>query len=143
MSLNLYDRARLHWRGLAVLLFAALAVEALVVAGPRLQREHASIRGEALGYADRIAEAKRLDLSYSAVAASPDSFAGRPVIWCIDSPSATSSYVAGRPSWPVALTARTDQYLTQVSPGGYCIKVLGEIVGRVDGQLLLRPLVKI
>ena len=51
-----------------------------------------------------LAEAKRLDLDYAAVAAAPHQFAGKPVLWCLINDLQTGRYVVGgNVSWPVEI----------------------------------------
>lgn len=90
-----------------------------------------------------LAEARSLDLDYEAVAARPAAFVGKPVVWCVDTPSAGRSYVSGRPSWPVALNAPFEDYRTNPTTGGYCYKVLAVVTGFQDGLIQLRAVEKL
>ncbi|MFI5346248.1 MAG: hypothetical protein ACHQ51_07730 [Elusimicrobiota bacterium] len=81
-------------------------------------------------------QARELNLDYEAVLVKPGDFIGKPVVWCVDTPAAKSSYVSGRPSWPVALNGEYDVYRTNP---GHCLNVLAVITGFENGLIQLRP----
>jgi hypothetical protein len=82
-----------------------------------------------------LTEARALDLDYERVLAKPEAYVGKPVVWCVDTPSANASYVAGRPAWPVALHGEYEEYRTNP---GHCLSVLAVITGFESGQIQLR-----
>ena len=56
----------------------------------------------------QAALALKLKLSYEQVAAKPQDYLGKPVVWCIDHPDPKVSYVEGRPSQPVSWSNAQD-----------------------------------
>jgi hypothetical protein len=86
-----------------------------------------------------LADARRLNLDYEQVAAKPRDFVGKPVVWCVNTPSAGHSYVAGRPAWPVALNGSFEEYRTNSGTASYCWNVLAVVTGYEGGLIQLRP----
>lgn len=83
-------------------------------------------------------EAERLNLGYDQIASSPQEFAGKFVVWCVDHPAPNVSYLAGKPSQP--LVWENDQDLPRNSPtsGGRCTEVLAAVEGLRREGILLR-----
>jgi len=99
-------------------------------------------RSERRANASLLAEARRLNLDYEKVLADPKAYVGKPVAWCISTTAANSSFVAGRPAWPVALNGSFDDYRTNTGSASYCLDVLAVITGFEHGLIQLRPVEK-
>lgn len=85
-----------------------------------------SRREEVKALSPQEALAYKLALSYEQVAASPQEFAGKPVVWCVDHPDPGVSYLEGRPSQPVGWSNEKDVPRTS-GRGGHCLKMLAVV----------------
>jgi len=87
----------------------------------------------------QVALAYRLKLTYEQVAARPQDFVGKPVVWCVDHPDPGVSYLEGRPSQPLGWSNEKDVPRTS-GWGGHCLRMLA-VVEEPDGRgVLLRYL---
>ncbi|MCX5796465.1 MAG: hypothetical protein NTY77_13310 [Elusimicrobia bacterium] len=75
----------------------------------------------------QAALAYRLDLTYEQVAAKPQDFVGKPVVWCVDHPDPNVSFLEGRPSQPLVWS--NDEAVLRTGPKGHCTRMLAVVEG--------------
>jgi hypothetical protein len=95
-----------------------------------------SRRAERRAMAPQLALARRLALSYEAVAADPKAHAGEPVAWCVDHPGAGVAFLEGRPSQPLVWS--NDAAVPVTGSKGRCAKVLAVVEGAGPDGVRLR-----
>jgi hypothetical protein len=84
-------------------------------------------RVERKALASDVEEADRLKLSYEEVAARPQDFVGKHVLWCVDHPDVGGhSYLEGRPSQPLSFS-NAGAVPPTGSQGGHCVKMLAVV----------------
>ena len=75
----------------------------------------------------QVALAYRLKLTYEQVAARPQDFVGKPVVWCVDHPDVGGrAYLEGKPSQPLDFSNPGALPLTGPT-GGHCVKMLAVV----------------
>ena len=84
----------------------------------------------------QAALAYKLDLSYDAVAATPQGFTGKPVVWCVDHPDPGVSFLEGRPSQPLVWS--NDEAVLRTGPKGHCARMLAVVEGAGPKGVQLR-----
>lgn len=85
-----------------------------------------------------IETARRQPVDYDALRADPAAFKDRPVLWCVDHPASGVSYLAGKPSRPLAWSNDSELPLNSPTGGGRCTELVAVLEGARAGVPLLR-----
>ncbi len=89
-----------------------------------------SRRAELARLSKEIYDARLTPISYDAVrTAPPETYLGRPVLWCVDHVAGGVSYLGGKPSQPLSWTNEAAVPKNSPTSGGRCTQVLASIQG--------------
>ncbi|MFA6002707.1 MAG: hypothetical protein WC881_01420 [Elusimicrobiota bacterium] len=93
---------------------------------------------ERIGMEPRIQEASSLNLTYEQISAQPLAYGGKYVLWCVDHPSAGTSFLEGRPAQPLVWSNDEQLPINSVTSGGRCTRVLALVEGTGPAGVQLR-----
>lgn len=116
---------------------AAAALAALIASTltPKVLRDLDERRSQRLALEPFIREARLWPMTYET--ATP----GRPVVWCVDHPAKSVSYLAGAPSQPLAWTNEAELPETNgPTSGGRCRVMVARVAERRPDALVLEYL---
>jgi hypothetical protein len=124
---------------LAGIILALAAMMGIYVGAPEWLEQVATRHRERITLAPLVAEAERLSISYNQLAAKPQDFLGKPVLWCVDHPDVGGrAYLEGKPSQPLAFS-NSDVLPPTGSRGGHCVKMLAVVESSASLHYLGTP----